>query len=182
MNSYRSFEPPPHLQTNITFLLSPSLLFFFSVTLLPDLAYSHALSKQDTKTYTNQCVPDIVCMTEDGEARIIRDVKTLWTHNLDPAMADPEKRRAWLGLLTPRYIIYLENRELMTTCFLRRPASTIYVPRQGTIPSPCPNCKTTPVAPLEQDIIFTQQKLDCTLHLIGTECFGRRLSSFWDLK
>ena len=47
------------------------------------------------------------------------------------------------------------------------PASTIYVPRQGTIPSPCPNCKTTPVAPLEQDIIFTQQELDCTLHLIA---------------
>ena len=44
-------------------------------------------------------------MTEDGEARIIRDVKTLWTHNLDPAMADPEKRRSWLGLLTPRSII-----------------------------------------------------------------------------
>ena len=51
--------------------------------------------------------------------------------------------------------------------FLRMPASTIYVPRQGTIPSPCPNCKATPVAPLEQDIIFTQQELDCTLHLIA---------------
>lgn len=41
-------------------------------------------------------VPEIVCMTEDGEARIVGDLKTLWAHDLESAMANPEKRRTWL--------------------------------------------------------------------------------------
>lgn len=48
-------------------------------------------------------VPDIVCMTEDGEARIVGDLKTPWAHDLESAMVNPDKRRTWLGLLTPRY-------------------------------------------------------------------------------
>ena len=54
-------------------------------------------------------VPDIVYMTEDGEARIVGDLKTPWAHDLKSAMANPDKRRTWLGLLTPRYTWKIEN-------------------------------------------------------------------------
>ena len=56
------------------------------------------------------------CMTEDWEARIIEDLKTPWADNLDIAITDPEKKRTWLGLLTPQSTTYLENRKLMTIC------------------------------------------------------------------
>lgn len=66
----------------------------------------------DAKACTNKDlggVPDIVCMAEDGEARIVGDLKAPWAHDLELAMANPEKRRTWLGLLTPRYIWKIEN-------------------------------------------------------------------------
>ena len=41
--------------------------------------------------------PDIVCMTDNGEARFIGEAKAPWVHFLAVAMENPSLRRTWLG-------------------------------------------------------------------------------------